>query len=125
MFDKNCVLAADIKNKILSRFIDAEINIFFDKERNEYFISTRDKDLYYSEEFGMLVFEINQGILWKQGIFNFYFILDLREREFINAADKISFSRKNETAYASWDINSAPRIFADKHIDTGNFSLAA
>ena len=68
-------------NKILSNFIHADIEIIFDKERNEYFISTRNKELYYSEAFGMLVLKISQN-LWKRGIFNFYFILDVRDREF-------------------------------------------
>jgi len=76
MFDKNSALAIMIKNTILSNFLYADIEISFDKEQNEYYISTRNKELYYSEAYGMLVFDIEQNILWKQGIFNFFFILE-------------------------------------------------
>ena len=76
MFDRNSALALVVKNIILTSFLDADIEIVFDKEQGEYYISTRNRELYYSEAYSMLILDINQNILWKQGIFNFYFILE-------------------------------------------------
>jgi len=104
------LLARSIRNKILSNFISAEINITYDKEQNEYFISTRDKNLYYSEAYGLLILDIKQNILWEQGKYNFYFTLDVQEREF---------------DYKSWDIVKKTPIFVDKQIDTDYFPLLA
>ena len=125
MFDKNYALAMDIKNKILTNIMYADIDIFFDKEQNEYFISTRNKELYYSEAYGKLIFEINQDILWGQGIFNFYFILDTRAREFDNASKETIFFLQNENLYKSWDVKNTHSLFAGKYTDMDNFSLAA
>jgi len=105
MFDENFALAIEIKNKIVSHFINADITISSDKGQNEYFISTRNKELYYSEEYGRLIFEINQDI-WSQGIFNFYFIVGNRGCEFSEIVKEISFSPQTTIPYTSWDIDS-------------------
>ena len=104
MFSKNDSLALTIKNKILSNFINANIEVIFDKEQDEYFISTRNKELYYSEEYGMLVLEINQN-LWKQGIFNFYFILDLRLNPFENMVKDTLFTSKETNSFTQWNLH--------------------
>jgi hypothetical protein len=124
MFDNDNSLALEIKNKILDRFIHANTSVFFDKEHNEYFISTRNKELYYSEEYGMLVLEISEN-LWRQGKFNFYFIFDARSHEFDRATKEISLSPENEILYASWGVNNTSFVFVDEYINTDNFSLAA
>ena len=124
MFNNDDSLALEIKNKILTRFIHADISVFFDKERNEYFISTRNKELYYSEGYGMLVLEISQN-LWGRGVFNFYFILDVRDHEFNKTANEISFSLKNEIHYILWDVSNTPPLIVDKYTGTDNYSLAA
>ena len=123
MADKNYTLAIKIKNMILSSFPYLDINIYFDNESNEYFISTRNKEQYYSEGYGMLVFEINQNILWGQGIFNFHFVLE--EREADKLAKSISFSANNETRYTSWDISSTHTLLVTKHAEADGFALAA
>ena len=127
MFNENYGLAMEIRRKILSRFINADINIIFDKEQDEYFISTRNEELYYSEKYGQLVFEINQSILWGQGIFNFYFILDRREREFSEIVKEVSFSLQAKIPYTSWNIDDTAvhRLSVDRHINMNNSSLAA
>ena len=125
MFDNGGFIALKIKNKILSHFIHADINIVFDKEQNEYFISTRDRELYHSETYGKLVLEINQNILWGQGIFNFYFVLDSRGREFDKTVKEILFSIKKEVSYTAWNVNHTSALFVDKHIATNDPSKAA
>jgi hypothetical protein len=95
----NNALALTIKNNILANFPFADIEIIFDKELGEYFISTRNKELYYSEAYGMLIFEINQNILWKQGIFNFFFILDERDHEINKLSQDITVSLSDEVHY--------------------------
>jgi len=117
-------LALEIKNIILTNFLNADIEIIFDKEQNEYFISTRNKELYYSEAYGMLILDISQNILWGQGIFNFYFILDIREHKSNEMTKNITFSLTGETSYKTWDVNKLS-LFIDKHIDMDIFSLAA
>jgi hypothetical protein len=117
-------LALTIKNKILTTFLHADIEINFDKEQNEYFISTRDKDLYYSEAYGLLILDIKQNILWKQGKFNFYFILDVRERDFDKMTEKTTFSHTDEINYKTWEVNK-PSLFIDKYVDMDNFPLVA
>jgi len=124
MLENDNLLAFNIKNKIESDFINAKINIIYDKEQNEYFISTRDKDLYYSESYGLLILDIKQNILWKQGKYNFYFILDAQEQEFDKLSKKITFTLKNEIDYKPWNVKKT-LIIVDKHIDTENFSLVA
>jgi hypothetical protein len=124
MFENDNFLASTIRNIILSHFIYADIDIIYDKEQNEYYISTRNRDLYYSEAYGLLILDIKQNILWKQGKFNFYFILDIRGREFVTITEKIIFSHTDEIKYKTWDINKTP-LFVDSHIDIYNFPLAA
>lgn len=124
MVDKNDTLAIKIKNLILSNFPHANINIFFDKEQSEYFISTSNEELYHSEAYGTLVMEIKMNILWKQNIYNFYFILDIRDRIFDNITEKITFLLEDETIYKTWDVNNSSS-FVDKHINISDFSLAA
>jgi hypothetical protein len=118
------LLARSIRNKILSNFIFADIDIIYDKEQNEYFISTRNKDLYYSEAYGLLILDIKQNILWEQGKYNFYFTLDIQEKEFDRMIKNITFSLTDETDYKSWDVKKTP-IFVDKQIDIVYFPLAA
>jgi len=119
------LLARSIRNKILSNFISADINITYDKEQNEYFLSTQDKNLYYSEAYGLLILDIKQNILWEQGKYNFYFTLDVQEREFDKMTTNITFSLTDEIDYKSWDIVKKTPIFVDKQIDTDYFPLAA
>jgi hypothetical protein len=125
MINKNYTLALKIKNMILSTFPSLDICIYFDDELNEYIISTRNKEIYYSNEYGKLVFEINQEILWEQGIFNFYFILDESERESDKLAKGISFSQRNEVHYTSWVINNTHSLTIDRYDGIENYSLAA
>jgi len=120
----NNALALAIKKIILTKFLDANIKITFDKEQNEYFISTRNRELYYSEAYGMLVLEINQNILWKQGIFNFYFILDVRKHKFDKITKNITFSLADEIVYKPWGVKKQS-LFIDTHISVNDFSLAA
>jgi len=101
MFSKNDSLALEIKNKILTNFIQANTEIVFDREQNEYFISTRNKDLFYSEAYGLFTLEINQG-LWEQGIFNFYFILDVKPNQFEDMEKRFSFDPKETDTFTSW-----------------------
>jgi len=124
MLNNNNALALKIKNIILRNFLHADIEVVFDKERDEYFISTRNKDLYYSEAYGMLILEISQNTLWKQGIFNFHFILDVREPECNKMTEKTTFLLTEEIKYKTWDVNK-PSFFADKRVDVENFSLVA
>jgi hypothetical protein len=124
MFENDNFLAGSIRNIILSNFINANIDIIYDKGQNEYFISTRDKNLYYSEAYGLLILDIKQNILWKQGKFNFYFILDVRERDFDKMTEKTTFSHTDEISYKTWEVNK-PSIFIDKYVDTDNFPLVA
>jgi hypothetical protein len=124
MLNNNDSLVSAIKNIILTNFPYAGTEVIFDKEQNEYFISTRNKELYYSEAYGMLILEINKNTLWEQGIFNIYFILDVRDKEFDKMTEQITFSFMDETAYKTWDVNKTS-LSVDKHIDTHNFSLAA
>jgi hypothetical protein len=94
MLNNDNNLALIIKNIILTAFLHADIEVNFDKERNEYFISTRDKDLYYSEAYGLLILDIEQNILWKQGRFNFYFILDVRGRGFDKMTEMAAWEKE-------------------------------
>ena len=75
-------LAMDIKNKILNQFNNADIDIRYDDEQNEYFISTKNKILYDSEEYEKLIFEIKQEMLYGRGIFNFYLTWDASDHVF-------------------------------------------
>jgi len=125
MFDKNYTLALKIKNLILINFPYAGINVFHDSTLNEYFISTQNKELYYSDEFGKLILEINQNMLWGQGIFNFYFILDVRENELDRVAKIITLASVNEVRYMPWEVNNTPILHSDKLIGIENSSLAA
>jgi len=125
MFDNGNFVALEIKNKIRSHFIDADINIVFDKEQNEYFVSTQNRELYYSEEYGKLVLEISQSLLWGQGIFNFYFVLDSSGREFDKTVKEILFSLKREVTYTAWNVNASSALFVDKHVDVNDSSMAA
>jgi len=104
MFNHEDFVALEIKNIILTNFFHADIEIIFDKERNEYFISTRNKELYYSEPYGMLILEINQNILWKQGFFNFFFILDSRRNPLENMAKNTLFTSE-ETSFTQWNLH--------------------
>jgi len=124
VFDKNYSLAVKIKNLILRDFPYADINIVYDKGLNEYFISTNDEKLYYSEAYGMLILTINTDILWGQGIFNFYFILDVQEHELGKMTKKITFSPTDEINYKTWFVN---EVFftADKPVEATDSSLAA
>ncbi|MCL2138266.1 MAG: hypothetical protein FWH41_01915 [Treponema sp.] len=121
MIEKNNIWALWIKNKILSCFPYAGTVITFDKEQNEYFVSTPNKDLYYSESYGLIVFEINQT-LWNQGIFNFYFTL---ESDFHMIDKIIPFLFTEERIYSFWGINNNLALFVDKDTNMDNFSLAA
>jgi len=123
MFNNNNALALEIKNIILNNFIQADIEIIFDKERNEYFISTRDKELYYSEAYGMLILEINQNILWRRGVFNFYFILDLRPNQFENMIKDTLFTSKETSFSAQWNPRT-DAVSKDIHF-IHNYPLAA
>ena len=125
MFDKNNALAIKIKNTILSNFLYADIEISFDKEQNEYYISTRNKELYYSEAYGMLVFDIEQNILWKQGIFNFYFILEEGHNKYKKMADVMSVAREESGSYSVWNTYSTGNLTFDNNIELSNFYLAA
>ncbi|MDR1836641.1 MAG: hypothetical protein LBQ89_03180 [Treponema sp.] len=122
MFNHEDFLALEIKNIILTNFFHADIEIIFDKERNEYFISTRNKELYYSESYGMLILEINQNILWKQDFFNFYFILDLRRNPLENMAKNILFTSE-ETSFTQWNLHTQT-VPDDNHF-IYNYPLAA
>ena len=124
MFSNDDILVIKIKNKIQARFPQSNIEIRFDKELNEYFISTRNKELYYSDEYGMLIFEIDSEILWKQNKFNFYFVLNERYNGLNMLINKLSFSYKINDNYIDWNINK-PNIFIERYNDTNNFSLAA
>jgi len=123
MFNNYNALAMEIKNIILANFIHADIEIIFDKERNEYFISTRNRELYYSEAYGMLILEINQNILWKQGVFNFYFILDLRPNQFEDMAKDALFTSEETSFFAQWDLHTHT-VSEDDHF-VYNYPLAA
>jgi len=124
MFDKNYLLAIEIKNMILTNFYYVDINIIYDKGLDEYFISTHDENLYYSEPYGMLILAINQDILWKQGYFNFYFILDKTIHN-INIAEEISFERKYTDSYSLWGVRDTDNIQIESDIEFSDFSLAA
>jgi len=121
MFNENNALVIEIKNKILLQFIDAEIDIFYDKDQDEYFISTRNKELYYSDDYGKLIYEINQGDLWVNGIFNIYFIL----RENDTSVKEMSFSVDKETVYTSWNVDKTQAFNTDKMYYFNDNSLAA
>jgi hypothetical protein len=125
MFDKAYFLAMEAKNKLQARFMRTDIGVVFDKERGEYFICARDKDLYYSKEYGMLAMEISRDLL-ERGATNFYFILDSGAwREFDKTAEGMSFYVNTAVSYAHWDIKSSRVVAADSHADCGDFSLAA
>jgi hypothetical protein len=125
MFNKNNALILEIKNRILKKLINADIEVYLDREQNEYFIVTHNKDLYNSEAYGMLVLEINQNILWKQGIFNFYFILDVRANELGIMAENMSFSQEKTYPYELWNISNTHEFAVCKNIALDDFSLAA
>jgi len=105
MFNNYNALAMEIKNIILTNFFHADIEIIFDKEQNEYFISTRNRELYYSEAYGMLILEIKQNILWRRGVFNFYFILDLRPNQFEDMAKDTLFTSKETNSFTQWNLH--------------------
>ena len=46
MFTDDDVVALEIRDKIQARFPYADIKIMFDENMGEYFISTRNKELY-------------------------------------------------------------------------------
>lgn len=125
MVDNNHALAIMIKNKIQTHFINAGVNIIFDKERNEYFISTRNRDLYYSQAYGILILEINQNTLWGRGIFNFYFTLDEKQDHLEKMAEQTSFDRKESKHYEMWGVHNTHILFVDNHVVPGDYSLAA
>lgn len=122
--NRNDTLAMTIKNKILLKFPYADIDITLDKEQNEYFISTSDEELYHSEAYGVLVMDIKLNILWKQNVYNFYFILDLRKSEFGKMTKNMTFSPANEINYKTWDVNKTPFV-TNKLIEIADSSLAA
>ena len=76
MFDINEFLANEIKNKLNNIFPNIIVNTFYDSDRDEYSVSINDKDLYYSDEYQLLVMEIKQNILWTEKIYNYFFTLD-------------------------------------------------
>ena len=125
MSDKNYTLAMKIRNIILSTFPSLDINVYFDNELKEYIISTRNKEYYYSENYGKLISEINNNILWCQGIFNFYFILDEGEKEFDMLTNVMSFSFNNEILFKPWARDTSNLLLIEKHNNTDNYSLAA
>jgi hypothetical protein len=125
MFNNNNALGLEIKNKILEKFINADLEVYMDREQNEYFIVTHNKELYYSEAYGMLVLEINQNILWKQGIFNFYFILDVRANELGIMAKNMSFSQEKTYPYELWSVSNTHEFAVGNDIALNDFSLAA
>jgi hypothetical protein len=73
----------------------------------------------------MLVFEINQNILWKQGIFNFYFILDIRTNDPKIMTKNMSFSQEETYTYVLWDVNKTHEFVVGNNIELDDFSLAA
>jgi hypothetical protein len=125
MFDSKNGLAITIKNILLTHFPCAEIDIIFDKEQNEYFISTRDEKLYYSEEYGMLIMEIKLNLLWDNGIFNFFFILDSTPIQVEKLFDSISFSQKEITPDFYWNIGNNNVLSVKDNIESNNLFLAA
>jgi len=124
VIDRNDALAMTIKNKILLTFPYADIDITLDKEQNEYSISTSNEELYHSEAYGALVMDIKMNILWKQNIYNFYFILDVRDREFDRITNKITFSPTDEINYKTWDVNKTSFV-VNKLVEIADSSLAA
>jgi hypothetical protein len=125
MFDKNYSLAVEIKNLILSFFYYADIDIVYDNDLDEYFITTRDEKLYYSEAYGMLVLAINQGILWKYGNFNFYFILDNKPARQKNTVEKISFEQKEAGSYFSWGVYNTDNMRIEGGAEFSDYYLVA
>jgi Rps23 Pro-64 3,4-dihydroxylase Tpa1-like proline 4-hydroxylase len=104
MLNNNYALALAIKNIILTNFLHADIEITFDKEQDEYFISTQNKEIYYSQAYGMLLLEINQNILWKQGIFNFHFTLNVKPSQPEELVRKMTFDQKETNSYLLWNV---------------------
>jgi hypothetical protein len=125
MFDDRNVLATEIKNRIMKNFLYANVNVVFDQEHNEYFVSVDNRELYYSEAFQSFVMGIKQDILWKENIHNFYFILDETLYGFEKITGKISFERKDASAYVIWDFCNGNSIVADTRITADIFHLAA
>ena len=124
MFSDDNYLALKLKNLIESRFPYADIKISFNKDFGEYFISTRNKELYYSEDYLMLLFEIDNDILWEQGKFNFFFTLNQRGPEYDFMANSIIFSVKESGHYPELEAVK-PSGFAGNNTVTDNLHLAA
>lgn len=61
-----------IKNRLNHHF--PNIQIYVEKTfKNEIFILIDDRSVYDSNEFLAILTKINEDILWKNGIYNFYF----------------------------------------------------
>jgi len=76
MFDINEFLANEIREKLNNIFPNITINTFYNSDRDEYNVSINDKELYYSDEYQLMVMEIKQNILWTKNIYNYIFTLD-------------------------------------------------
>jgi hypothetical protein len=113
MFDDMNVLVTEIKNRIMKIFLYANVNVVFDQDHNEYFVSVDNSELYYSEAFQSFVMGIKQDILWKENIHNFYFILDETFYGFERITREISSERKETSAYAIWDFCNGSSIAGD------------
>ena len=66
-----------IKNKLEHHFPD--IKLYVEKTcKNEIFILVDDRKIYDSNDFLVVLTKINENILWKKGIYNFYFAVKYR-----------------------------------------------
>ena len=72
----------------------------------------------------MLLFEIDNDILWKQGRFNFFFTFNARNDEIDVMANSVFFYKRENCIYTEWEAVKQTG-FTESNIDTNNLYMAA
>ncbi len=62
-----------VEERILEHFPSVNVEIEHDKEREEYFISIDDSDIYHSESFQLLITELSFEVIWPAHIPGVFF----------------------------------------------------
>ncbi len=93
-----------IQNEIQKHYSSLRISLSQDVDDNEYYISIDNRKIFHSKEYRKLIFDITENILWKVGIYNVFFNIEM-----IEVIDNVVFNNsidKSNTQYQTNDIQS-------------------
>ncbi len=68
-----------IQNEIQKYYPSLRISLSFDPDDDEYYISINDRDIFHSEQYRKLIFNITEALLWENGIYNVFFNIEMVE----------------------------------------------